>query len=518
LLYKCSKHHSSLAGWRCGSCSATLCADCTGQRTAGATWLEICSRCGGLARQIKVLRSELHPFSLGQLLGAVGWPFSKLGLLSIFASAVVMTAFAYLGRKGSIIVGGVMIAYLFQIVRHTAHGGDDVPGPEDFRGYFEDVVSPSFRLVLALAWIWVPAVAWMYWHRGPAVDPGLEQRRAVEQALRPGGPGLSMRGMKVITNGSGSLEVMDRNAPPPPPSPEQMERMKAEEEAQPPSEEIAPEPAPASRGYLVPILLVIFGIAIAPMSLIASSLKTPLRVAANPIVLAGYAIKLGRDYALLLGFCLAAVVVAFVLRIGGTLLTPPIFFGQLPMNIATVALGFVAFRGIGLLVRARGSDLGYGGEEGNLVPVLGDEQPRYVIREAEPVVPAAAPPSEDPAAQFARMIAQKDVDGCVALLEQSWQAIPREILSASGWMDLAKAAHQRGKGKPAAAALRRCIDSEPQGPMAPKAMLLAARTYDELLGDRKTSDRLLQDLLKRFPSTQEGAFASKRLAAAVKKA
>src|SRR5712692_8800548 len=115
-----------------------------------------------------------------------------------------------------------MIAYLFQVVRHTANGKDDFPGPEDFQGYLEDVVGPSFRLAVALAWIWVPALVWMFWHRAPVEDPGLEQRRAVERALRPGGPGLTMRGLKVVTGGSGGLEVQEANAPPPPPSPEQL--------------------------------------------------------------------------------------------------------------------------------------------------------------------------------------------------------------------------------------------------------------------------------------------------------
>jgi len=310
------------------------------------------------------------------------------------------------------------------------------------------------------------------------------------------------------------------------PSPEQLERMKAEEEQRvdpaadpaPALAEVVPEPPP--RSHLVPILLVIFGVVIAPMSLIASALKTPLWVAANPLFLAGYALKLGRDYALLVCFCIAAAGTALLVRALGLALAPPLPFGKLPVNIAVLMVGFAAFRAIGLLVRARGGDLGYGDEAAHLVPVLGDEEPRLVIQEAAPVE-APAPkrqaielPPEDPAEQFTRLLAQKDVNGCIALLEQSWQAVPGALLSAKGWLDLAKAAHQRGKGKPAAAALRRCLDIDSQGPLAPQAILFAARVYDELLRDRAASQRLLQELVKRFPSSQEGVFAGKRLAAA----
>ena len=50
-----------------------------------------------------------------------------------------------------------------------------------------------------------------------------------------------------------------------------------------------------------------------------------------------------------------------------------------------------------------------------------------------------------------------------------------------------------------------------EGPLAPKALLLAARIYDEGLRDSAASEKLLRELVKRFPSTQEGTFAAKRL-------
>ena len=520
MLFKCSKHHAVLAGWRCTSCSATLCAHCTGWKTSGTSRFELCARCGGFAKQILVPRGELSPFSIGQLFSALRWPFSKLGLLSLFASGALITAFSYLGSKAAAIAAGATLAYLFQVVRHTANGKDDFPGPEDFQGYFEDVIGPFWRLTVALAWIWVPALVWVLWHRPAPRDPMLEQRRAVASALRPGGPGFRVSGLRVVRSGSGGLEVIEGNAAPPPPSPEQLEQMKEMREAEEsaPPEVVEATAAPKSN-YLMPILLVVFGLAIAPMSLIASSLKTPLLTAANPIVLAGYAFKLGRDYLLLVCFFFAAALFAVGVRAAGMSLAPPIPFGKLPVNMAVLAVGFIAFRAVGLLVRARGGDLGYGGKADYLVPVLGDEEPRHEVREAAPAEPAAPPqaldlPEEEPSAILARLVAKQDVQGCIDLIERSWQSLAPDALSAGGWMDLAKSAQQRGKGKAAVAALRRCLETDAQGPLAPKALLLAARIYDEDLKDRKTSDRLLQELIKRFPNSQEGSFAARRLAAA----
>ncbi len=53
----------------------------------------------------------------------------------------------------------------------------------------------------------------------------------------------------------------------------------------------------------------------------------------------------------------------------------------------------------------------------------------------------------------------------------------------------------------------------PDGALAPRNWLLAARACDELLRNRAESNRLLGELARRFPQTPEGAFALKRLGA-----
>ncbi len=503
---KCGKHHGQFAGWRCGSCNATLCPECVAWKTAGTTQAEACTRCGGFA----------HQFDVKALLGAVRWPLSRVGLLCVAASTALATVLGFFGARGTGIATGVIVAYLFQVVRHTARGGDDFPGPEDFQGYFEDIVGPSLRLAVALAWIWVPALVFTLW-TGQRRDPVAEQQHAIHQALKPGGPGLRVsRGTKVVATPTG-VEVIPEDATAPPASPEQAEAQ--QEEPDPPAaEEPTPEPKPGGRW--IPIVLVLLGVAIAPMSLLASALKTPLLIAANPIVLIGYAVKLGKDYALLVGFCLIVAGLAWLTGVVGHLGFAPPLLGAALTNFEKLALAFVGFRGIGLLVRARGVELGYGGEDAYMVPALGDAQPRGTFapppppREKPPPAPIDLAPAspEDPSAEMAQAIAQNDDGACLALVREHGAKLAATTASPERWMRLAKLAVERKEPKSAAVCLRRCLDAAPEGPLAPQAWLLAARVYGEHLGDRATSNRLLGELAKRFPSSKEGAFAAKRLA------
>jgi hypothetical protein len=96
-------------------------------KTAGTTQLEVCTRCGGFAHQLKIARGEVEPFGVRALLAAARWPFSPVGLLCIAASTSLATVLGFAGAKGTAIATGVIVAYLFQIVRHTARGGDDFP-------------------------------------------------------------------------------------------------------------------------------------------------------------------------------------------------------------------------------------------------------------------------------------------------------------------------------------------------------------------------------------------------------
>lgn len=139
-----------------------------------------------------------------------------------------------------------------------------------------------------------------------------------------------------------------------------------------------------------------------------------------------------------------------------------------------------------------------------------------------PAAPAARPPpppnlslqtSEGANAVLAGLLSQGQQVACLDVLDRAGLLLRAETLAPQSWLALGTFALEQKRAKAATFALRRCIDAAPEGVHAPQAWLLAARTYDQLIGDRKTSDRLLQEVATRFPQSKEGQFAARRLAA-----
>jgi hypothetical protein len=153
--------HRAAAGWRCTRCQRPLCPACA----APSSGLVVCTYCGGLAEVLRERRAVLRPFR-GEIASALRWPFQRAGVLSCAAAAVVLWLLGALGGLAGLVADGIILAYLFQIVRHTARGGDDFPAPEDFRGFFEDVLSPLFRILLASVWMFGPALWWTFYASG----------------------------------------------------------------------------------------------------------------------------------------------------------------------------------------------------------------------------------------------------------------------------------------------------------------------------------------------------------------
>jgi hypothetical protein len=94
------------------------------------------------------------------------------------------------------------------------------------------------------------------------------------------------------------------------------------------------------------------------------------------MVVIGYAVKLGRDYALLAGFALAisladSLLMAILDQLDQRVIRVPTVLQFFLLLLPPLML----FRAMGMLVRVRGDELGYGGESGYLVPVLGKLRP-----------------------------------------------------------------------------------------------------------------------------------------------
>ena len=461
----CDAHPDRRAGWRCEACGGALCPACTGQRKAGNAFLDVCARCEGLAAPIRERRALLQPFDRS-LLPALRWPFQGRGPAALLFWGIVITILGYIGGGGTI-ARALFVGWLFHVARTTTVGHDEIPTAADFRGYFEDIVAPMTRLALGTVWFWAPFVL-LRWGRGTPAHPAIV------------------------------------------------------------------------------LVVCATGLTIVPISLIASAVETPLVQILNPLVLARYALRLGRDYRLLLAFTVGCFLIEVALLAAGARWAVHPLATTL-VRVLSLAPPLAFFRAVGLLLRARGDDLGYGRAEDYLARVLGDAQPEAGWRENQvgtahgedrrgaPGDPSLfsgeaarfpspenspralefdggdAPSTASAPLELVRRLRAQDTDGALEVLEQSGKDIAALTLSADGWLGLARAGAAQKRIRPALVAAKRAIEVAPEGPAAPRAWLLAARLYDEGLQNRAESDRLLGELVRRFPESAEAAFAHRRL-------
>ena len=424
----------------------------------------MCKLCLGAALPIRVRRAVAQPFTPQMLIDAVRWPFHKEGFLTSAACAVVLALIGQ-GGLGGLFAFGIVLAVMFHVTTSTAKGEDQFSTPGDFRGFFEDVLGPVFRVLVASVWAWGPTVAFVIWRRG----------------------GLFRDGNLMEPTGSGAAVVL---------------------------------------------LLLLAGTFLYPMALLAGALGAPLYYLLNPLVVIGYAIKLGRDYVLIALFCMAVSIAESILF---SLLTFIDRYVLLPGVVQYFALLFpplMLFRAMGLLVRARGDELGYGGEGSYLVPILGDRLPDEQLSppqlpplehaesaSVEPHAPATGSEIELPhetdampaALALARKVTGNEVEGAIDVLQRAGVEVPAAALSAKAWIELSKSCIDREKNELALLALRKAVEIAPEGPHAPQAWLQAARIYDEKLGNRTLSNQLLAELIKRHPASPEAQFATRRL-------
>lgn len=131
-------------------------------------------------------------------------------------------------------------------------------------------------------------------------------------------------------------------------------------------------------------VLPVIGLLYLPMGLMVAATTGSILRAANPVVGLLFAVKLGGDYltalALLfvLGFVYAglsfvALAVSFLPFVGPVL-------GAMILSYPFLVLG----RALGLLLQAHGAGLGYSSAAEDLVPALGDVQPRGPVLEIAP--------------------------------------------------------------------------------------------------------------------------------------
>jgi hypothetical protein len=462
----CTTHPDAAAGWRCGTCGSALCPSCAVWRIAGQGRIEVCKLCGGAAGPIRVRRALAQPFSKGTLIEAVRWPFHKEGLITSVACAAVLWLMSKAGGLAGLFGQGIVLAVLFHVTTSTAMGEDEFRSGGDFKGFFENVLGPIFRALLAFVWAWGPVFAYVVWRHAEFFTGG------------------------DLTRATG------------------------------------PEAA-------VVILLLLAGTFLFPMALLAGALGAPLHYLLNPLVVVGYALKLGRDYLLVAIFSVGISLSESILLALLTFINEKItLIPDLVKYTLLLYPPLMLFRALGLLVRKRGDELGYGGEAQYLVPVLGDRAPDEQLSPpaqhdesapAAPHAPASAAASEielphetdamPPPLALARRVTANDVEGAIDVPQRCGMEMPATALSAKAWIDLGRECTLREQGPLAILALRRAVEVAPEGPLAPQAWLQAARIYDEKLGNRTLSNQLLAELIKRHPGSAEAQFAARRLEA-----
>lgn len=569
----CSLHTRTIAGWSCTECHRALCPECAGWRSTGVHRVTLCMRCGGPATRLRTHRSIRHPFRYS-LLGALGWPASWGGLATLFCCAALTSGLGLIGRYGRLAGFGLVLCWFLQIVRESASGGDRVPGPNEFTGLIEGIVSPALRAALASVWVLGPFAIWFVF-AGYTLDALAQHPVHLDAAA---------------------------------------------------------------------IGLACAGLLLAPLAMVLAALDSPLQLIVNPFAMISLTFALGVDYWLATLSCALCAAGTFLIQIATRALfrNHPFPLDGLVAALFLLYLPMVAFRALGLLVRARGDALGYGSAEFYRVPILDavpvhevkppeqklieieprfaqplelgssapdivlnlpdptaeirapilllpleDESSEWFVSQPSPVdnpkVPAAPAPGAAPSADaamaakvipsgharitpngdwttplrpgasalaksasapgarkapsspgsavpkphlpslLAQKMAARDLPAAREAMRVGPEQIPATTLSAASWNELVKAfaddaAKAQGPERTALAELaliacKRGLEVAPGGPIAPRMWLTAARLCDELLHDRARSNEMLSELSKRFPESAEGVFAKKRLGA-----
>lgn len=165
---RCGVHRTAAAGWHCAGCDADLCPDCVERLPLGVGHLDRCVTCRGTAQPITAHRSAL-PYAT-RIQSSWRYPLSASGLFSL-------AAFALLQAIGSVfiplgwIVALVFWGYLFFLVRETAIGRMEI-GPPDFSDFFNDMLRPTIRGIIASSVVWLPVVIYLVMRETPDPDAG----------------------------------------------------------------------------------------------------------------------------------------------------------------------------------------------------------------------------------------------------------------------------------------------------------------------------------------------------------
>ncbi|MDC0714965.1 hypothetical protein POL68_41335 [Stigmatella sp. ncwal1] len=466
----CQSHPSAAAGWSCDACQARLCPECVIRRRAISTEYLSCALCQGRAEPILIHRASV-PLAV-RLRRAWRYPFSPSGIPVLLALSAILAVlrwamvetFLLLKWMPAVLWLGVFWSSFFSIVRSTARGdpGLDVP---DYSDIYQDCVAPALRGLVATSVVWLPAVIYLLFFkdwdvRGPVTE-------------------LSNTPAFYVTGGQPTL-AWDKVF-----------------------------------SDLFLGLLILGGFAYLPLVLMLAATGNGLLQMLNPLTVFRAAVRLGKDYALVLG--------ALALLCGVMVLGHRVAAGIRWLNLAFVCAWAAEFvtciapvlmaHVLGLLLYTRGDSLGYGDPRDYRVPALGLVPPGAPEPSPteNPTPPAPAPPSNEPLQALATAVEARDAQKALALYA-GLQATPlSKQVTAEHHFFVGQSATARGEYTLAVQALESAADVAPEGPLASRALVLLARVYAERLQDSVRAESLYRYVLHRYPDTDAARFAQKHL-------
>jgi hypothetical protein len=268
-------------------------------------------------------------------------------------------------------------------------------------------------------------------------------------------------------------------------------------------------------------LLVLVGIAYVPMALLTAAAGSDVLGMLNPVAGIAHMRRLGKDYLVALG-ALAVLVVPHVLlsTVGGLLRMLDVFLvtrvaAEFLMNLVPFLMAHV----LGLLLYVRGDDLGYGLAQDYYEPVMPDVEPTSRPEAFRGGAPAFADPEPEPVptasaelSALTKAVEARDVPQVLALYS-SLQSMPdgRRLVEPAHHLFVGQASAAQGDYPLAVKALEAAADVDPEGPVAPRALVMLARVFGERMQEPQRAEELYRYIVHRYPDTDASRFAQQRL-------
>jgi hypothetical protein len=249
-------------------------------------------------------------------------------------------------------------------------------------------------------------------------------------------------------------------------------------------------------------LLILLGLLWAPAAIIAAAVSDSTLRMLDPRVPIGMVVRLGSDYALLLGFALALTLVRAVL-VAVTMLVHRLPVPLLPGFLAellSLYTPLVLARAAGLLLHVRGDAVGYGHTEDYFEPVWPGAVPR-----------AAPPPSTPPVEAPRRFEAIELPDEPAPTAAPPPPAAVPATPEPQALFDQARAAATAGEYERAAELLRAAVADE-HHPVTPGAWLVLGRLYRRRLGQPEAARQVFEYVAARWPDGEPARLARAALA------